>query len=76
VKVGDSETAVRAKLPHGKSFLAPALDDNAPAAPRGATCASYLSTGDWPEKGDDIPAFRFCFKDGKLIEKRSFMSSS
>jgi hypothetical protein len=36
VKVGDSETAVRAKLPHGKSFLAPALDDNAPAAPRGS----------------------------------------
>ena len=76
VKVGDSETAVRAKLPHGKSFLATGLDDKAPAVPRGATCTSYLSTGNWPDKGDDIPAFRFCFKDGKLIEKRSFMSSS
>ncbi|MFD4558203.1 sensor histidine kinase [Streptomyces sp. NPDC058469] len=76
VKVGDTETAVRAKLPHGKSFLAPALDDKAPAVPRGATCSSYLSTGNGPDKGDDMPAYRFCFKDGRLIEKRAFMSTS
>ncbi len=35
VKVGDSETVVRDKLPHGKSFLGPALKDAAPAEPRG-----------------------------------------
>ncbi|WUV71112.1 histidine kinase [Streptomyces sp. NBC_01478] len=76
VKVGDTETAVRDRLPHGKSFLAPALDDEGPAVPRGATCSSYLSTGDWPDEGDKIPAYRFCFRDGTLIEKRTFMSTS
>lgn len=76
VKVGDTETAVRDKLPHGKSFVAGALDDEGPALPRGATCSSYLSAGDWPEKGDEVPAYRFCFKDGRLIEKRAFMTKS
>lgn len=76
VKVGDTETAVRAKLPHGRSFLAPALNDEGPAVPRGATCASYLSTRDWSDEGDKVPAYRLCFKDGKLIEKRAFMTTS
>ncbi|WP_406131259.1 sensor histidine kinase [Streptomyces sp. NBC_00989] len=76
LKVGDSETVVRDKLPHGKSFLAPALGDEAPAEPRGASCSSYLSTKDWPADGGKMPAYRFCFKDGKLIEKRTFMTTS
>ncbi|MGR3867338.1 sensor histidine kinase [Streptomyces graminifolii] len=76
VKVGDSETAVRDRLPHGKSFLGPALKDAAPAEPRGASCSSYLSTKKWPTKGGDMPAFRFCFKDGRLIEKRAFATKS
>ncbi|MFJ6894077.1 sensor histidine kinase [Streptomyces hokutonensis] len=74
VKVGDTETAVRDRLPHGKSFLAGSIDDDqAPAVPRGATCASYLSTADWPNQGDKMPAYRFCFKDGKLIEKKAYL---
>ncbi|WP_262061646.1 sensor histidine kinase [Streptomyces sp. STR69] len=73
-KVGDTETAVRDRLPHGKSFLAGSIDDDqSPAVPRGATCASYLSTEDWPNQGDKMPAYRFCFKDGKLIEKRAYL---
>jgi len=76
VKVGDAETAVRNKLPHGKSFLAPVLNDEAPAVPRGATCSSYLSTQDWPDEGGKAPAYRFCFRGGKLIEKRAFMTKS
>ncbi|WUL81469.1 histidine kinase [Streptomyces sp. NBC_00343] len=76
VKVGDSETAVRDRLPHGKSFLGPALGDEAPAKPRGAACSSYLSTRNWPTGGGKMPAFRFCFKDGKLIEKRAFATKS
>ncbi|MFE9605547.1 histidine kinase [Streptomyces hokutonensis] len=74
VKVGDTETAVRDRLPHGKSFLAGSIDDDqTPAVPRGATCASYLSTADWPNQGDKMPAYRFCFKDGKLIEKKAYL---
>ncbi|WP_405995949.1 sensor histidine kinase [Streptomyces sp. NBC_00986] len=76
VKVGDSETAVRDKLPHGKAYLGPALNDQAPAKPRGATCSSYLSKKNWPTEGGHMPAFRFCFKDGKLIEKRAFATKS
>ena len=76
VKVGDSETAVRNKLPHGKAYLGPALDEQAPAEPRGATCSSYLSKKNWPTEGGHMPAFRFCFKDGKLIEKRAFVTKS
>ncbi|MER6208686.1 histidine kinase [Streptomyces sp. NPDC001642] len=76
VKVGDSEKVVRDKLPHGKSLLGPALSDAAPAKPRGASCSSYLSTKNWPTKGGDMPAFRFCFKDGRLIEKRAFATKS
>ncbi|MEV0485337.1 histidine kinase [Streptomyces sp. NPDC050508] len=73
VKVGDAETAVRDTLPHGKSFMAGVLDDEGPAVPRGAKCASYLSTEDWPNEGDKMPAYRFCFKDGKLIEKKAYL---
>ncbi|MER7183988.1 histidine kinase [Streptomyces hyaluromycini] len=78
VRVGDTEAAVRDRLPHGRSFLAQALDSDhgAPPAPRGATCSSYLSSGDWPDGGGKAPAFRFCFRDGRLIEKRTFMSTS
>ncbi|MFJ5307037.1 hypothetical protein [Streptomyces sp. NPDC088350] len=53
VKVGDTETAVRDRLPHGKSYIAGALDDEGPAVPRGATCSSFLSTEDWPERGGE-----------------------
>ena len=76
VKVGDSEKAVRDKLPHGKAYLGPALNDQAPAEPKGASCSSYLSKKDWPADGGHMPAFRFCFKDGKLIEKRAFVTKS
>jgi signal transduction histidine kinase len=73
VKVGDAEKTVRDKLPHGTSFIAPALDDEGPAVPRGATCSSYLSAEDWPDEGDKMPAYRFCFKDGRLIEKKAYL---
>jgi hypothetical protein len=76
VKVGDAEKTVRDKLPHGESFLASTLNDEGPVAPKGAKCSSYLSTADWPDQGDKVPAYRFCFRDGKLIEKKAFLSKS
>ncbi|WP_406307421.1 histidine kinase [Streptomyces sp. NBC_00885] len=75
VKVGDTETAVRDKLPEGKSFLTEGLDDKGPAKPKDATCLTLMST----ETADDLdkePVFRFCFKDGKLIEKQSYLVKS
>ncbi|MFE9920013.1 histidine kinase [Streptomyces sp. NPDC005774] len=71
IKVGQSETEVRDRLPDGDSFLAEDLEKDAPPVPAGAECLSLLST----EVGDDWdtePAYRFCFKDGKLIEKKTF----
>lgn len=71
VEVGRSEAHVRAQLPSGDSFLMDGLDKGAPPEPAGAECVTYRSTevaDDW----DKEPVFRFCFKDGRLIEKKSF----
>ncbi|WP_411146816.1 sensor histidine kinase [Streptomyces sp. x-80] len=71
VKVGQSEAEVRKQLPHGESFLTEGLDKGAPPVPEGAKCLSLNSTevgSSWRKE----PVFRFCFKDGKLIEKKSF----
>ncbi|KIZ17539.1 histidine kinase [Streptomyces natalensis ATCC 27448] len=71
VKLGQSEAAVREKLPHGNSVLAHGLDKGAPPEPKGAKCLTLMST----ESGSSWnmePVFRFCFKGGELIEKKSF----
>ncbi|WEV30067.1 histidine kinase [Streptomyces sp. 71268] len=70
VRVGQSEAEVRDRLPDGKSFLAEDLTKGAPPEPAGSTCLTLMSTevGGW----DTEPVFRFCFRDGKLIEKKSF----
>lgn len=71
VHVGQSEAEVRKQLPQGESILTEGLDKGAPPVPEGAKCLSLNST----EVGDNWrkePVFRFCFKDGKLIEKKSF----
>ncbi|QOV41422.1 hypothetical protein IM697_33290 [Streptomyces ferrugineus] len=75
VKVGDAETDVRDKLPDGKSFLTEGLDTEGPAQPKGSSCLVLMST-EIPDSLDDEPVFRFCFKDGKLIEKRSYTVKS
>ncbi|WUG76774.1 histidine kinase [Streptomyces sp. NBC_00457] len=75
VKVGDTETAVRGKLPDGESFLTDGLRDKGPAKPKGADCLVLLST-EIPDNLDDEPLFRFCFRDGKLIEKQSYTVKS
>ncbi|WP_328302026.1 hypothetical protein OG389_31675 [Streptomyces sp. NBC_00435] len=67
VKVGDSESEVRAKLPSGESFVKSTLKDGGPAEPAGSQCAWYLSSA-----GDSDTVLRFCFKDGKLAEKADY----
>ncbi|GAB3010709.1 hypothetical protein GCM10023080_091710 [Streptomyces pseudoechinosporeus] len=75
VQVGDAEPAVRGKLPDGKSFLTEGLDDGGPAKPKGATCLVLMST-EMPDGLDEEPVFRFCFRDGELVQKRSYMVKS
>ncbi|MFJ5547958.1 hypothetical protein [Streptomyces sp. NPDC093225] len=64
VEVGDQESAVRAKLPSGESFVKDALKAGGPAEPQGATCSWYVA-----DEGTGDQVFRFCFKDGRLAEK-------
>ncbi|MGW1376046.1 sensor histidine kinase [Streptomyces sp. NPDC002446] len=71
VKVGQSESSVRGRLPEGDSFLTENLEEGAPPVPKGAKCLSLGST-EIGSSWDRDPVFRFCFKDGKLIEKKSF----
>ncbi|MFF4738222.1 sensor histidine kinase [Streptomyces sp. NPDC001262] len=70
VKVGEPEQQVRDRLPSGKSVFTADLKDKGPAQPAGASCLSLLSSEG--SKGTEDTVFRFCFKDGKLIEKREF----
>ncbi|WP_432143709.1 sensor histidine kinase [Streptomyces sp. bgisy084] len=71
VKVGQSETTVRKRLPEGSSLLTEGLDKGAPPVPEGAKCLS-LNSSEFGSSWEKEPVFRFCFKDGKLIEKKSF----
>ncbi|MFI9626789.1 sensor histidine kinase [Streptomyces sp. NPDC052042] len=71
IKVGTPEDEVREQLPAGDTFVVAGLDREGPQKPAGARCLVLMST----ELGDDLntePVFRFCFRDGKLIEKRSY----
>ncbi|MFF5635382.1 sensor histidine kinase [Streptomyces sp. NPDC012825] len=71
VKIGASEKEVRDRLPSGDSIATVGLQGSGPAQPEGAECLVLLSSetgGNWNEE----PVFRFCFKDGKLIEKKSY----
>ncbi len=71
LKTGAPEDEVRKQLPE-QSFLNSELNDQGPAKPEGARCETFASvepSDDWAEER----AFRFCFKDGKLVEKQTFV---
>ncbi|MFJ8313557.1 MULTISPECIES: sensor histidine kinase [unclassified Streptomyces] len=71
IKVGASEAQVREQLPSGDTVLTSGLAGKGPAEPEGSRCLVLMSS----EAGEGLktePVFRFCFKDGKLIEKKSY----
>ncbi|UGY92142.1 sensor histidine kinase [Streptomyces gobiensis] len=70
VEVGQREDEVRAKLPKGSRFNE-GLDDDGPPRPAGASCLVLTAEDPLLEKDSGWLA-RFCFRDGKLIEKRAF----
>ncbi|GGW97423.1 sensor histidine kinase [Streptomyces chryseus] len=71
VKVGASEEEVRDSLPNGDSFMTSGLKDKGPARPEGSECL-VLASSEFGESLAAEPVFRFCFRDGKLIEKKSY----
>lgn len=69
VRVGQDEQRVRDVLPEGSAFGG-LLDAEEPR-PRGASCLVMFT--DQPLKDDGTGDMaRFCFRDGKLIDKRAF----
>ncbi|MFI8824261.1 sensor histidine kinase [Streptomyces sp. NPDC053431] len=71
VKVGQSEQEVRDRLPSGDTVATTGLHGKGPKEPEGSKCLVLMSSA----TADDLdaePVFRFCFKDGKLIEKKSY----
>ncbi|MCX5196224.1 histidine kinase [Streptomyces sp. NBC_00249] len=71
VHVGDPESEVRDRLPSGDSILTAGLDRKGPPKPQGAKCLALLSDEAAPDLTDDA-VFRFCFRDGKLVEKQAY----
>lgn len=71
VTVGAPEKEVRDKLPSGDTIATAGLSGKGPARPEGADCLVLMSS-EVSESFDKEPVFRFCFKDGKLIEKKSY----
>lgn len=75
VRTGTPEDEVRDRLPSGQSFLTSDARAKAPAEPARSRCLYLLST-ESPEGWDTDLVYRFCFRDGKLIEKREFSVKS
>ncbi|MFG2982779.1 sensor histidine kinase [Streptomyces sp. NPDC048258] len=71
VKVGEPEQAVRDRLPSGDSFLTAGADRKGPPRPEGSQCLALLAEDDSNALGTDL-VFRFCFKDGKLVDKQAY----
>jgi signal transduction histidine kinase len=69
-RVGQPEKEIQAKLPKEDSIANEGVEDKGPPLPKGAKCRHFMSDEDAGE--DEVTQFRFCFRDGKLVEKRTF----
>ncbi len=70
-KIGADEDEIRDRLPPGDTIMTGGLRGKGPEEPEGSECLVLMSS----EVGESIetePVFRFCFKDGKLIEKKAY----
>ncbi|MCX5377240.1 sensor histidine kinase [Streptomyces sp. NBC_00091] len=70
VHVGESEQAVRTRLPNGDSILTSGMDRKGPPRPEGTECLALLSEDSSELTTDTV--FRFCFRDGKLVDKQAY----
>ncbi|NUK24529.1 sensor histidine kinase [Streptomyces lunaelactis] len=71
VKIGSGEEVVRDRLPNGDTITLMGLDGKGPKEPEGSECLVLMSS-DVGDSFETEPVFRFCFKGGKLIEKKSY----
>ncbi|MEV0680489.1 sensor histidine kinase [Actinosynnema sp. NPDC050436] len=70
IRVGQPEAEVRARLPQGADPLISDYTSAAPPEPPGAVC-EYLVADDQSYSLRATKVVRFCFADGKLVEKNS-----
>ncbi|MCB5163360.1 histidine kinase [Streptomyces bambusae] len=71
VKVGTAEAEVRGGLPEGSAMVTSGLGDGGPARPAGAECLVLLDRAYASDVRTDR-VFRFCFRDGKLVQKSAY----
>ncbi|MEU6297174.1 sensor histidine kinase [Streptomyces erythrochromogenes] len=71
VHVGESEKSVRGRLPSGGSFLTAGAERKGPLRPEGSECLVLLAD-DQPNTLTTDLVFRFCFLDGKLVDKQAY----
>ncbi|MCX4512032.1 histidine kinase [Streptomyces sp. NBC_01619] len=71
IEVGMAEKDVRDQLPSGDTIATAGLGDKGPEQPKGSRCLVLLSS-EPGESWETEPVFRFCFEDGKLVEKKSY----
>ncbi|MFD9338395.1 sensor histidine kinase [Streptomyces sp. NPDC060028] len=69
-RIGESEQAVRGRLPDRDGILTEGLDRKGPAVPAGSKCLTLLSKESTELSTEQV--FRFCFKDGKLVDKQAY----
>ncbi|MFD3537917.1 histidine kinase [Streptomyces sp. NPDC058662] len=71
VRVGETEPVVRDRLPEGESMLTGGMDRKGPPRPAGSDCLTLLSNEPSRSLTTDT-VFRFCFVDGKLVDKQAY----
>ncbi|MFD3550779.1 sensor histidine kinase [Streptomyces goshikiensis] len=71
VRIGTAEQEVRDRLPSGDSVLTSGLDRKGPTRPAGSECLAFLAADGPSDLGKDL-VFRFCFTDGKLVDKQAY----
>ncbi|KJK54541.1 sensor histidine kinase [Streptomyces sp. NRRL F-4428] len=72
VQVGEAEQAVRDRLPSGESFLTAGADRKGPPRPQGSECLALLADDQPTDSLTTDLVFRFCFQDGKLVDKQAY----
>ncbi|WP_019887901.1 sensor histidine kinase [Streptomyces purpureus] len=71
ISVGTAESEARDRLPSGDTIWTSGLSSKGPKEPEGSQCLVLMSSAT-TDTFETEPVFRFCFKDGKLIEKKSY----
>ncbi|WP_258037243.1 histidine kinase [Streptomyces sp. SM14] len=74
IRTGQNEHSVREKLPGASVLLNTAVNDG-PPPPDDATCLVLMST-EQPDNLNKTLVYRFCFRDGELVQKLSYMTDA